>query len=719
MLGLLAICLCCRLCLVALWITDGLADGISNQVVKGERGQDVWLPCDVDSEHDDSPAKVLWYAPAKHPVAKNTENKHNNNNNQNDNNNTALWASLDATPFYMVEDTQRRGIWNGQHAIGISWAGRASFSVARSPAALRITQVELQDAGTYLCTVASHRGALRNSTVSLVVGVSPGVPTILTSDGTAVEGRIGPFLVGDDLHLVCVVDKGLPIPTITWRRDGVEVLREVVPGATDLDGVVRSTIAIDSLTRDDLLMELSCETSNTIGGPFEAAVTVDLTLEPLSVKIQNPQRSFEVDVSAEFRCLVVGSRPLPQVSWWLDEQRLEPFFTDEKANVTAIVLLLVLTAESDKATLTCRARNPRLDGQLWEDSIILNVLHAPRATLRLGQGLRQERIHEGQDVYLECGVRANPWVNDVSWTLDGEPLEGNGTTHQGLLVHEQYLVLRNVTAKFSGTYCCHVRNTRGAALSNLLQLRVQYAPSCKKGMQEVFRYSTSREELSIPCEMDADPEDLTFRWVMKNNSEVRDLVSFSSNGTRSLARYKPAVATEFVSLLCWANNSVGPQKTPCTYFVEPHGAPKALSGCAVVNQAMTWFFVRCSLDEDRPADQEWYLLEVYHADSGTLLGNVTAKGRPVFHVDDIPPATECLALAFAVNDHGGRSEPTKVVVQAIPPPSKLLTGGSASFLSESSPFLAGTILLSLAWSSCLVRASWTTTQFDGCTLGVR
>ncbi|CAN7938462.1 unnamed protein product, partial [Ixodes hexagonus] len=470
----------------------------------------------------------------------------------------------------------------------------------------------------------------------------------------------------------------LPIPKITWRRDGVEMLREVVPGSADLGGVVRSTIAIDSLTRDDLLMELSCETSNTIGGPFEAAVTVDLTLEPLSVKIQNPQRSFEVDVSAEFRCLVVGSRPLPQVSWWLDEHRLEPFFTDEKPNVTSIVLLLVLTADSDKATLTCRARNPKLDGQLWEDSIILNVLRFT-PNYKLLRGSSERRITSGAHVYLECGVRANPWVNDVSWTLDGEPLDGNGTvaTHQGLLVHEQYLVLRNVTARFSGTYCCHVRNSRGAALSNLLQLRVQYAPSCKKGMQEVFRYSTSREELFIPCEMDADPEDLTFRWVMKNNSEVRDLLSFTSNGTRSLARYKPAVATEFVSLLCWANNSVGPQKTPCTYFVEPHGAPKALSGCAVVNQAMTWFFVRCSLDEDRPTDQEWYLLEVYHADSGTLLGNVTARGRPVFHVDDIPPATECLAMAFAVNDHGGRSEPTKVVVQAIPPPSKLLTGGTS------------------------------------------
>ncbi|CAN7938461.1 unnamed protein product, partial [Ixodes hexagonus] len=176
-------------------------------VVKGERGQDVWLPCDVDSELDDSPAKVLWYAPAKHAAAAKNAKHNNNSNNNNSNNQTALWASMDATPFYMVEDTQRRGIWNGQHAIGVSWAGRASFSVARSPAALRVAQVELGDAGTYLCTVAFHRGALRNSTVSLVVGVSPGVPTILTSAGVAVEGRIGPFLVGDDLRLVCVVDK--------------------------------------------------------------------------------------------------------------------------------------------------------------------------------------------------------------------------------------------------------------------------------------------------------------------------------------------------------------------------------------------------------------------------------------------------------------------------------------------------------------------------------
>ncbi|KAL3193975.1 hypothetical protein MRX96_046139, partial [Rhipicephalus microplus] len=303
----------------------------------------------------------------------------------------------------------------------------------------------------------------------------------------------------------------------------------------------------------------------------------------------------------------------------------------------------------------------------------------PTRVCRWAKGCTWSAYTKGQDVYLECAIRANPWISDVLWTLDGEPLEDLTAMHNSSssAAAEQYLVLRNVTSKFTGSYACHVRSARGEAVSNSLDLRVQYAPRCRKGMQEVFRYSTSREELLIPCEMDSDPEDLTFHWVMKNNSEVRDLLTFTTNGTRSVARYKPAVATEFVSLVCWANNSVGSQKQPCTYFVEPHGAPKALSGCSVVNQAMTWFFVRCSEDdsEDRPVGQEWYLLEVFHADTGAPLGNVSSRGRPVFHVDDIPPATECLALAYAVNERGGRSEPARVVVQAIPPPSKLLTSG--------------------------------------------
>lgn len=54
----------------------------------------------------------------------------------------------------------------------------------------------------------------------------------------------------------------------------------------------------------------------------------------------------------------------------------------------------------------------------------------------------------------------------------------------------------------------------------------------------------------------------------------------------------------------------------------------------------------------------------------------TFLASPIFiQVGDIPDATECIALVFAVNEKG-RSEPSRVIVQAISPPSKLLTSGT-------------------------------------------
>lgn len=76
-------------------------------------------------------------------------------------------------------------------------------------------------------------------------------------------------------------------------------------------------------------------------------------------------------------------------------------------------------------------------------------------------------------------------MTDVVWTLDGEALEdatgnltssgltGGSLQQTQLLLQEQYLVLRNVSAKYTGSYSCHVRNARGATVSNVLDLRVQ------------------------------------------------------------------------------------------------------------------------------------------------------------------------------------------------------------------------------------------------------
>lgn len=61
-------------------------------------------------------------------------------------------------------------------------------------------------------------------------------------------------------------------------------------------------------------------------------------------------------------------------------------------------------------------------------------------------------------------------------------------------------------------------------------------------------------------------------------------------------------------------------------------------------------------------------------DTGALLFNATSETDAAFEVRGLPEATECIALVYAQNENG-RSEPAKVVVKAISPPSKLLTNG--------------------------------------------
>ena len=40
-----------------------------------------------------------------------------------------------------------------------------------------------------------------------------------------------------------------------------------------------------------------------------------------------------------------------------------------------------------------------------ESKILLNVLYAPRADLKLGSSINPDNIIEGQDVYMECIVQ--------------------------------------------------------------------------------------------------------------------------------------------------------------------------------------------------------------------------------------------------------------------------------------------------------------------------
>lgn len=210
------------------------------------------------------------------------------------------------------------------------------------------------------------------------------------------------------------------------------------------------------------------------------------------------------------------------------------------------------SADSSSAAAISSAAAPEQQNSLeaWiEDSWKLEVHYAPRAQLQLGEKLHGQSIREGQDVYFECLVQAQPYAHEIRWWFNGKELESNLSL--GVIVSNQSLVLQRVSRSQRGHYTCSAINAVGESHSSSLYLRVQFAPVCRDSSSssssssstssttspsqqaaansavdsDLFRASSQQrfksnygaarmEAVRVFCHVDADPADgLTYKWA--------------------------------------------------------------------------------------------------------------------------------------------------------------------------------------------------------------
>lgn len=591
-----------------------------------------------------------------------------------------FYNGITGLPIYSIDAR------SGPLGRSIHWSelgGRAHFDLVSSPSGLVIDDVDPQDHGHYRCRVDFMASPTRNLRVKLLVVEPPKRVTILAASGKEVTGVIGPYPLGGLLVLTCQVTGGSPRPWVNWWHEE-SLLDDLVEEAKGQ--VTRNILTLPNLTRQHLYRVLTCRCNNSnLTVALAATVTLDMSFPPLEVGIQEDNLPMTEGKEYTLSCEARGSRPPAVITWWIDGVLM----TDTKHQVTqegqvsVSTLHLVPRRNNNGAVVSCRADNPRLSAAALEDSRKLLVYYSPRLHLRAGQTLNMSNIKEGDDVYFECDIKANPSVFKVQWFLNSVELHHN--VAEGVIQSNQSLVLQSVGRGSSGLYTCRAVNTQGSDTSNALNLNVKFSPVCAAGQKWVYG-GRRHQAINVTCRVEAHPEASNFRWAFNTSSEFVELPQdrVHSSRSRSLVEYTPQTHHDFGSLLCWGRNLIDVQQRPCVFHVVPAGVPESVTNCSawhngtaagevVVSCQAGWsgglaqtFTLEVRQAQPKnftsPRDTSTSMKKVLSSTNteksdgsdslGKLLASLQDQNQPHFTVTGLEPGTEYHLVVVASNSQG-------------------------------------------------------------------
>ncbi|CAL7951233.1 unnamed protein product [Xylocopa violacea] len=650
---------------------------ISMESIQGVAGQRATLPCDIQPrEPNDAVSMVLWFkADSREPLYR-----------------------YDARNRQFGKATTT--LWNASHV----WGDKATFR-ASPPAQLTIRDLRESDEGIYRCRVDFRNSPTRNFKVNLTVIVPPAKPIIYDAKRRDMSKLLEAYPEGADLFLVCEVHGGKPRPRVAWFLesriiDAPSEIRETQGPGGETNLVTITNVTVKGLARNHYHAKLYCKASNThLIPPSTTAVVIEIHMKPLKVEIIGKDKILSAGKRYETRCQSTGSKPPAVLTWWKASKQLKRTSKNFQEDGTSVsVLQWTPSIEDEGKFLVCRATNPKLQEAGLEDRWKLKVHFAPLVTLKMGSPLNSESIKEGDDVYFECNVKANPRAYKLTWFHEEEELRYNVTA--GIVLSDHSLVLQRITRESAGRYTCTAVNVEGRASSNAVNLEVMFAPICKHVRNSTgWRYqnatspssspassydahervqgASKHETISLVCEVEASPTSVTFYWTFNTSGDLTDIPStkYSNEGTSSRLDYTPSSDMDYGTLGCWASNLVGPSKQPCLYRVIAAGRPYPLQNCTVHDRTgSSWIRISCVEGYDGGLPQRF----VAEVNDQRL-----ESANPYWELELREPTTVAL---YAVNIKGS-SDPVIMEGEALKGVAKF-TGESVSSV-DMSPILIG------------------------------
>ncbi|XP_027979355.1 B-cell receptor CD22 isoform X10 [Eumetopias jubatus] len=275
----------------------------------------------------------------------------------------------------------------------------------------------------------------------------------------------------------------------------------------------------------------------TKAGKWMEKIDLNVSKTPLSPHIQLPpeiQESQEVTLT----CLLNFSCPGYQIQlqWSLEEPAVTSTSLTTKTVSTQSKLTFQPQWTHHGKNLTCQLWDPKAKRILSEETVLLDVKHAPKEVTTVIQN--PTRIREGDTVTLFCNYSSsNPRVTRYEWNLQGSWKEQSPGV---LIIQKVAWDARPITCAACNQWCSWAPS---------VNLDVQHAPKDVR-VQQISPPSEihSGHRVLLGCNFSSSrPRDVRFFWkrngiFLKEGKEL----SFDSISPEDAGNYN-----------CFINNSIG------------------------------------------------------------------------------------------------------------------------------------------------------------------
>ncbi|XP_022237181.1 nephrin-like isoform X2 [Limulus polyphemus] len=472
---------------IGVLISSSLAVTRELSLYEAVSGGQARLPCNVTAPSvDDSVSLVLWYR-----------------------------SDINA-PIFSV-DCRHGPLENSQHFPSDYLGDRGTFDLSTQPALFIIDPVLPEDEEEYRCRIDYRRARTFNVRMRLQIITPPTRIVITDQNSQRLRNVIGPYNEGSRVVLRCIAEGGKPPPAVTWWRNSMLIDNRY----TEIgNNKVENQLFLD-ISRQDFKMSLMCQASNTnLTSPNNVTVNVDMNLKPLDVHIIHTEQHFSAGQHASVQCRTAGSRPAAHVSWFKDGQLMNGSkdVADLKGLWTISTLEFTPCSSDNGKYLSCHAINPAFPNFTRKDSWNIDVYFKPEAFISLKLSHPSGKLHEGDDVFLECRSHSNPGITEILWYFNRDLLLNR--TAAGILIKNQTLEIKNVKRRHSGNYVCSAENVEGRGNSDEFKLKIKYAPICRDGQKTSYAVSLN-EAVEVICKVDAEPKTVNFTWNFNSSEKSR------------------------------------------------------------------------------------------------------------------------------------------------------------------------------------------------------